>query len=155
MSGVNAASPLVIGNKIFISASYNHGCAFIEVNGNTAKSVYENKDMMMHFSSPFYLNGFIYGPSDPGDLTCLDAEAGHVKWKQEGFEKGPAVVVDGVMLIFNGKSGELVMVDPAPDSYKELGRFTPLGGQSWTAPIVSNGKLIVRNTKELACFNLK
>jgi hypothetical protein len=30
----------------------------------------------------------------------------------------------------------------------------PLGGQSWTAPIVAEGKLIIRNKRELACLDL-
>jgi hypothetical protein len=37
-----------------------------------------------------------------------------------------------------------------------LGRFTPLGGAfSWTAPVVADGKLLVRNKSELACYDLK
>ena len=47
------------------------------------------------------------------------------------------------------------MVKATPDGYQELGRFKPLGGQSWTAPVIADGKLIVRNTSALACFTLK
>jgi hypothetical protein len=47
-----------------------------------------------------------------------------------------------------------VMVAATPDGYQELGRFNPLGGQSWTAPIVADGKLIIRNLQTLACFDL-
>jgi len=47
------------------------------------------------------------------------------------------------------------MVQLKPDAYTEVGRFTPLGGQSWTAPIIAHGKLIVRNKAEMACFDLK
>ncbi len=48
----------------------------------------------------------------------------------------------------------MAMVEATPEGYRELGRFTPLGGQSWTAPIVADGKLIVRNKEALACFDL-
>jgi hypothetical protein len=48
-----------------------------------------------------------------------------------------------------------VTVALSPSGYKELGRFTPLGGQAWTAPIVANGKLITRNLTALACYSLK
>ena len=60
-----------------------------------------------------------------------------------------------MLLAVNGESGEVVMIEPSPAAYKELGKFTPLGGQSWTAPAVADGKLIIRNTKKLACFDLK
>ncbi|MCL4500068.1 MAG: PQQ-binding-like beta-propeller repeat protein [Chloroflexi bacterium] len=154
-SGVNAASPIVMGNTIFIASSYNHGCALVEVTDAGAKALWQNKEIMAHFSSPILFGGYIYGVGDPGFLMCLDPKTGVVKWKQEGFEKGPLLGIDGVMLVFDGKNGDLVMAEISPDAYKEICRFTPLGGQSWTAPIVSNGKLIVRNKTALACFSLR
>jgi outer membrane protein assembly factor BamB len=59
------------------------------------------------------------------------------------------------MLVADGKSGTLTMVSQSPTVYQELGKFTPLGGQSWTAPIVANGNLIMRNKTDIACFALK
>ena len=154
-SGVNAAIPIVMGNEIFITASYGHGCALVKVNPTETKSLWENKEMLAHFSSPVKVGSYIYGVGDPGKLICLDPATGTPKWTQDGFEKGPMMGIDGVLLVFDGKNGDLVMVNPNPDKYEELGRFTPLGGQSWTAPIASNGKMIVRNKTTLACFDLK
>ena len=65
------------------------------------------------------------------------------------------IVVDGTIIAINGKDGDVIMVELKPDAYKELGRFKPLGGQSWTAPIIADGKLIIRNKAEMACFDLK
>ena len=48
-----------------------------------------------------------------------------------------------------------MMVELTPEKYTELGRFKPLGGQSWTAPIIADGKLILRNKKVMACYELK
>jgi outer membrane protein assembly factor BamB len=154
-SGVNAAAPIVMGNKVFITSSYNHGCALVEVTPEGAKGVWENKELPAHFSSPILVKDHIYGVGDPGQLTCIDPKTGKALWKQDGFEKGPKMMIDGVLLIFDGKGGDLVMVDPSPDAYEELGRFKPLGDQSWTAPIISNGKMIVRNKSALACYSLK
>lgn len=154
-SGVNAAAPIVMGNKVFITASYNHGCGLVEVTNEGAKLVWENKELLAHFSSPILVKDHIYGVGDPGRLMCIDPKTGNVVWKQEGFEKGPKMMVDGVLLVHDGKGGDLVMVDPSPSGYKELGRFKPLGDQSWTAPIVADGKLLVRNKTALACFDLK
>ena len=49
----------------------------------------------------------------------------------------------------------LVAVQASPDGYKQVSQMTPLGGQSWTAPILADGKLIVRNTQAIACLSLK
>ena len=76
-------------------------------------------------------------------------------WKHEGFDFGGLVAIDGVLLVFDGKGGNLMMVNQSPAAYQELGKFMPLGGQSWTAPIVANGSLTVRNKTDIACFSLK
>lgn len=65
------------------------------------------------------------------------------------------MVVDGVLLAMEGSTGVLRMVELNPKQYREIGAFTPLGGRSWTAPIVAQGRLIVRNQKTLACFDLR
>jgi len=62
-----------------------------------------------------------------------------------------------------GNPGFLVCLDPAtgtavnavPTGYEELGQIKPLDGQSWTAPIIANGKLLVRNRTALVCLDLK
>ncbi|MCL5104044.1 MAG: PQQ-binding-like beta-propeller repeat protein [Armatimonadetes bacterium] len=152
---INAAQPIVLGNNVFASSAYGHGCALLDVSGNQARAVWENKELAARFSSPILYQGNVYGTEDPGNFVCLDPRTGKVNWKQPGFEWGGLIGIDGTALVFDGKSGDLVMVKLTPEKYQELGRFTPLGGQSWTAPIVSNGKLIVRNKTALACFNLK
>ncbi|MHB1459026.1 MAG: PQQ-binding-like beta-propeller repeat protein [Armatimonadota bacterium] len=147
--------PIVIGNSVYLTNSYGEGCKLIDITAEGAKLRWENKEMMSHMATPILVDGLLYGNTDPGDLICIDPQTGVTKWRQSGFEKGPLSMVDGVLLVFNGKDGDLVMVDPKPDAYHELGRFKPLGGQSWTMPIVSNGKLVVRNKTDLACFDLK
>ena len=153
---VNAAAPLPVDNdKVFITSGYGHGCALLQVTENKAKILWENKEIQAHFSSSIFHEGRIYGTGDPGVLACLDAETGKVVWKHDGFEKGGIIAVDGTIIGLDGKGGDAIMVELSPKEYKELGRFKPLGGQSWTAPVVADGKLIVRNTKALACFKLK
>jgi outer membrane protein assembly factor BamB len=159
MYDINGAQPIVIGNTVFITSGYGHGCGLIEVQGGNAKIKWENKELVGRFSSPVLLGGFIYGVGEPGALVCLDPSTGIAKWKyggkDDGFEFGGLVAIDGVLLVADGKSGKLTMVTQSPDSYQELGKFTPLGGQSWTAPIVANGNLIMRNKSDVACFALK
>jgi len=65
------------------------------------------------------------------------------------------VAVDGVLIAVNGSGGDVVMVRLTPRKYEELGRIRPLGGQSWSPPIVARGKLLIRNRKALTCLNLR
>lgn len=152
---VNAAMPIVIGNSVFITSGYGHGCALIDVAGGAAKVRWQTRDIQSHFNAPILANGYIYGDSDPGNLVCLEAKTGKLCWKQSGFEKGGLIGVDGAILAFSGNTGDLVMVKLSPTRYQELGRFRPLGGQSWSPPVVANGKLFIRNTSTLACLALR
>ncbi|MFN3684924.1 MAG: PQQ-binding-like beta-propeller repeat protein [Fimbriimonadaceae bacterium] len=152
---VNAATPVVFGNSVFITSGYNRGCALVDITPQGPRIRWENKAVKAHFSSPILRGGVIYANSDPGELVCLEAATGKVLWKARGFEKGGLCAVDGVILAMDGAGGDVVMVAMDPSAYRELGRFRPLGGQSWTAPIVSNGCLIVRNRQALACYSLR
>jgi len=155
-SEVNAASPVVVDDSsIFVTSGYGVGCGLIKVNGAQAQVAWANKEIKAHFNSPVLINGQIYGIGDGFGLVCLDPQTGKENWKQGGFEKGGLIAIDGVLIAMNGQAGDCVMAEAKPDAYKELGRFVPLGGQSWTAPIVADMKLIVRNKTKLACYDLK
>ncbi len=153
---VNAATPIVIGNSVFITSGYGVGCARVGISkSGRANFIWKNKEMQSHFNTPVASKGYIYGTTDPGDLVCIDAATGRTRWRQSGFEKGGVCGVDGTIIAINGADGDVVMVSMSPSKYQELGRMKPLGGQSWTAPIVADGKLIIRNKTTLACFLLK
>jgi outer membrane protein assembly factor BamB len=153
---VNAANPVVMGDTVYITSGYQHGCELLRIDASGATTVWQNKAMQAHFNTPLLLGGLLYGTGDPGFLMCLDPKTGEVKWKQPGFEKGGCVAVDGTIIALGGSNGDLYMAAIDPSAYKELGHIAgPLGGQSWTPPIVAEGKLIIRNTKAIACLELK
>lgn len=153
---VNAATPIVLGNSVFITSGYGSGCAKVNIDsGGKASFAWKNKEMQSQFSTPVAQGGYIYGTTDPGDLICLDFATGKTKWRKSGFEKGGICGVDGTIIAANGATGEVVMAAMSPSGYRELGRIKPLGGQSWTAPIVAGGKLFVRNKSALVCLSLK
>jgi outer membrane protein assembly factor BamB len=152
---VNAAMPLVFNDQVFVTAGYNHGCGLVKVAANQPTVAWENKAIVAHFSSPVLLDGYIYGDSDPDHLVCLDPNTGEIKWRQPGFDKGGLTVVGGLIVAMSGRTGDVVLVDPQPTGYKELGRLKTMGGpNAWTAPVVAYGKLLVRNRTALACYDL-
>jgi outer membrane protein assembly factor BamB len=152
---VNAACPIVTGDFVFITTGYGLGCALLQIGPNGATPVWQNKEIIAHFNTPVYYKQCIFGVGDPDNLVCLNPRDGTALWKQPGFEKGGVVAVDDTVIAIAGKTGDMVMLSATPEAYKELGRIKPLGGQSWTAPIVSDGKLIVRNQTGMVCLDLK
>jgi outer membrane protein assembly factor BamB len=153
---VNAAMPIVIDDTVLVSSGYGVGCALVQITPAGAKELWKNKSIQLHFSSPVLINGVIYSTTDSGELVCLDPKTGKDLWRHQGnFEKGGLLAADGVLFVMGGADGRLVAVQASPDGYKQLSQMTPLGGQSWTAPILADGKLVVRNTQAIACLSLK
>ncbi|MGY8651865.1 MAG: PQQ-binding-like beta-propeller repeat protein, partial [Verrucomicrobiia bacterium] len=57
----NSTTPIIIGNKIFISTGYQRGCALFEFTGNGLKQIYTNKHLSNHMNNSVVLGDFIYG----------------------------------------------------------------------------------------------
>jgi outer membrane protein assembly factor BamB len=140
---VNAADPIVAGDKVFISSGYNHGGALLKISGTGAEKVWENKNMRNHFDSCVLWEGYLYGPDDNG-LRCLAFDTGELKWTDGGFGKGSLMVADGKLVGLSEK-GELIIAEPSPAAFKPISRAKVLTGKCWTAPVLSNGHIYCRN----------
>lgn len=151
----NMCQPMIIGDNIYLFTAYGRGSVGFQIKDGKPIELWKNKDLQPQFSAPVYSNGYFYGTTDPGEFYCVDPKDGKIVWSQKGFEKGGPMAVDGVALVHNGANGDLIMVELNPKGYVEKGRIKPFTGQSWTAPILANGKLVTRNRKTMVCYALK
>lgn len=150
---INAADPVVSGNKVFVSSGYNHGASVFEVAENKTKVVWENKSLRNHFASSILLNGHLYGV-DEKELRCVDFATGEVKWTDKASGKGTLIIADGKLIVL-GEKGELIIAEASVEGFKPLSRAQILGGKCWTSPALANGKLYARNAKgDLVCVEL-
>ncbi|MBU0608665.1 MAG: PQQ-binding-like beta-propeller repeat protein [Armatimonadetes bacterium] len=153
---VNASQPIIEGNFVFITSGYNIGCALLEITPQGAQARWQNRIISAHFNSPIYYNGYIYSTSDTGGaLVCMSPQQGQVAWQQRGFEKGGLLIADEVIIAVAGGTGDVIMCKADPSGYQELGRIKPLGGRSWSPPVLADGYLLVRNQQALACVKVK
>ncbi len=156
---VNAADPIINGNKVFISSGYNRGCALFQFDGNKTTKLWENKNMRNHFNSCVLIDGHLYGmDGDHGrkdsTLTCIEFETGKLKWKEKSVRPGGLVAADGKLIII-GETGELLVAEASPESFKQLTRAQVLGGKCWTVPTLSHGRIYLRNSKgDLVCVDV-
>jgi outer membrane protein assembly factor BamB len=153
--GVNAATPVVVGDKIFISSGYNTGCALVQFTGNGFKPLWQNKNMRNHMASCVAIGNYIYG-IDENQLSCLNIDNGSTQWSQRSIGKGALVAADG-KLIVQADRGDLVIVRADPKAYAELSRIDAVGGRNqWTMPVIADGKVYCRSaTGKLACIQFK
>jgi outer membrane protein assembly factor BamB len=98
--------------------------------------------------------GHLYGVSETR-LRCLDFRTGEVKWNKVGLGRGWVIVADG-QLIALGDHGELFLARATPKAYVEVSRCTVLDRDklTWSAPVVSGGRLFIRNENALVALDL-
>jgi outer membrane protein assembly factor BamB len=156
--GINCSQPIVVDkNRFFISSGYDKGAALVEVkpNGNTftATTVWQNKNMKNRFNSSVLHNGYIYG-LDEKILACIDVNTGERKWKEGRFGFGQVILASGHLVITSGETGEVVLVKATPDKYTEVARFAAVQGTTWNYPAIADGRLLVRNSAEMAAYDI-
>jgi outer membrane protein assembly factor BamB len=156
----NCSTPIYSNGHIFAASSYGvgGGLAKLEANGQnvTATEVYFTKNMKNHHGGMVLLNGYLYG-FDESNLTCLDYMTGQVKWTNRSTGKGSLTCVDG-MLYLRGQNGTVGLAAANPSAYQETGKFEQperSRAEAWAHPVVSNGKLLLRDQDVLLCYDVK
>jgi outer membrane protein assembly factor BamB len=155
---INVAQPIVIGeNRVFVSSGYGVGAAMLEIvaagDGFTAKPIWQTNRMKNKFSSSVFHDGFIYG-LDEGILACVDAATGELMWKGGRYGHGQLLLA-GDRLIVSTEDGDLVLVATNPKRLEEIARSSAISGKTWNHPAIAGGRLFVRNSQEMAAFDLR
>ena len=88
-----------------------------------------------------------------GPVKCVEIATGKVKWEKPGFGPGQ-VILAGDKVVALGDAGQLVVIDTNPDAYTELARADVLDGKCWGSPVVSDGRVYARSTKEAVCLDV-
>lgn len=95
----------------------------------------------------------------PNEMVCFTMD-GKLAWqKQSGgnFEMGSLIKVGPYLINQDGKTGEIALIEPTPDAYKELARasfFDSEKPQAWAPMAFSRGKLLVRDMEKMVCVKL-
>jgi outer membrane protein assembly factor BamB len=162
---VNAATPLTFharsGDKVldyvFISSGYGRGCALLKIeadgSGFRARPVYEGNQLCSHFGSPVRYRDHIYGFNE-ATLVCLDVRTGEVCWSKSGYNKGSLLCVDHYLLVL-GESGKLALLEASPKGPEPIDEAQPLRGRCWTMPALADGRLFLRDEKQVICLDLR
>jgi len=157
----NSTSPLLVGDKIFLSTGYERGCALFEWQGDRLETVYENQEMSNHMNNSVVWEGHLFGFHGNAHvgrtvrLVCMEAETGKVKWSQLGLGCGSLMLADGKLIILS-EDGELVIAAAQPDKYTELSRAAAVPERCWTVPVLFGGQIYCRNdVGDLSCIGLK
>jgi outer membrane protein assembly factor BamB len=155
----NIATPIARGNRVFLSSDYGTGAALLELtpSGGTiaAREVYFTRDMRNHHASSVLIGDYLYGFSS-AILTAMKFDTGEVAWRDRSVGKGSLVFADDRLYLFSER-GVAALAEATPDGYREHGRFSLETGSlpTWTHPVVSNGKLLLRDQDTVYAYDVR
>jgi outer membrane protein assembly factor BamB len=160
----HACTPVINGDTVTVAShSIGLACTKITKEGDTftASPVWTTKSLTINLATPVVVDGFFYtyGPMRTKDFVCVDAKDGAIKWQQAGFGIGKdatdyaSTIVVGKTLLVLTYDGQLVLLATNPEKYTELGR-AQVCGKTWSHMAFADGKLFVRDGRELQCFDL-
>lgn len=166
-----AASPVVHQDMVFISGAFVYGQTSVVAQVNftngswTTTQLWAKRDLCSHWMTPIAHNGFLYGQSGLGgfdspnsQLKCTDMRTGVIRWTANAFGRAATLLVDNRLLITTER-GELVLAETNANAYTQIARFLAIPAyhdfynKIWNCHAVADGRVYVRSTAYLACFD--
>jgi outer membrane protein assembly factor BamB len=155
----NIATPVVQGNRVFFTSAYGTGGALLTLTAAggdvRAEQTYFTRDMQNHHGGVVLVNGYLYGFNN-AILTALEFATGRVAWRHRSVGKGAVAYADNRLYIV-GENHDVGLAEVSPAGYRETGRFriADLGYPSWAHPVISSGRLYLRNQDRLTVYDIR
>jgi outer membrane protein assembly factor BamB len=158
-ASVNAATPLVVDDVIFISSSYDTGATAVRVVNDTLTSLWASKDVLSnHYATSVYADGVLYGFHGRQEFgqsfRAVDLATGRVRWSTDRFGAGSVLLADGRLLIAHER-GDLILAAATPKAFHQLARASVLSGTVRAFPALADGVLYLRNDDTLVALDLR
>ncbi len=158
-ASVNAATPIIAGDFIFISTSYGRGGAVLRFGESKPEVVWSGDDRLSnHYATSVHRDGYLYGyhgRQEQGcDLRCVELKTGKVMWSEDRFGAGTVMIVGTDLLLLTEK-GELIKAPANPTGFKPASRAQALGLDTRAYPALANGLLVARDKRRLVCVDVR
>lgn len=159
----SSTTPVRFGNAVLIS-SVTAGSLALRLRDDGDRIGQEQlwkNGLTSYFATPVAVGNYLYGVFVSGianptaTLHCLEGPTGKSLWTKPHVGTYHATLLRaGDRLLLLEENGSLVLIEPDPEKYRELCR-AKVCGQTWAHPALSNGRLYVRDAKELICVSLR
>ena len=157
-ASVNAASPVIIGDRFFLSSCYDVGAGLWQWhNDGTLRNLYKKQNALdCHFNTPVYFEGHLYGfhgrQESGQELRCLHLDSGTVKWKTP-LPAGSVIIADRKLLVLTER-GELLVGTASPTAWQLHYRTQITGAETRALPALSGNHFYARDKRKLSCVTL-
>ncbi len=158
-ASVNAATPVIVGNTIFVSAEYGPGAGALQFDGTKLVDLWASDDVLSnHYATSVFHEGTLYGfhgRQEFGQLfRAVDLQSGKVLWSTQRFGAG-SVTLAGNRLVIVRESGEVLIAAASPKSFQQIASAQVLPATVRAYPALSDGILYLRNDNTLVAVDLR
>ena len=151
--GGSESTPAVSGD-ILVIATDKAGLAAYQLGLAKPQEIWNLPDLKTVGASPVISKGRVYATAG-GKNICVDLRKGTVIWEgPNGGDYYNSPIVAGDRLFAPSQNGLFQMIRAGTDKYEELAGTKDLGIGTCTTPVVVDGKLYVRHSKGVACYDL-
>ena len=157
-------TPIYHEGQVYVTSGYGVGCNLFKITADQGKfsavESYANKVMTNHHGGVVLVGKYLYGFSDGKGWTCQDFQTGKAVWQQQGKSARDRWSTPTGCSTCGPKAdkGTVAIIEASPDGYKELGRFDPpdrSDKNSWPHPVVTGGRLYLRDQDVLQCYDVR
>jgi len=154
---INAADPLVHGNRVLISSNLSSKLFEIEASG-PPRELWEQRDLKWYFNAGVLIGDHVYAMNGtthrPTELACIRFDTGEIVWSQPGYSSGALMAAQNVIIVLD--QGVLTLFEATPAGFRPRHRQKVLEGKCWTVPVLSDGRIYCRNADgDLVCVDLR
>lgn len=157
-ASVNAATPIVADDLIFLSASYGAGATLLQFDPQRPRKIWASGAMANHYATCVYRDGLLFGfdgrQEQGPTLRCIEFKTGNVRWSEENFGAGTILRTEEQLVILTEK-GELIVAPASGEAFKPTARAQVLGFECRAYPALANGIFYARDKSELKAIDLR
>ena len=160
--GRHVTTPVVVDDRVMV-ASHQAGLIGISItkqgDGWAAERAWVDRRMAVNFMSPVAVGHYLYGLGPGKTLFAIDVRTGERAWAEKGFfadmtdREFASLLVMGESLLILTEKGQLLLVAADSKQCRVVSK-TQVAGQNWCSPAYADGKLFLRDAKELRCVQL-
>jgi len=160
--------PVVRGDCVYTTSGFGAGCGLVRLGAGASSTncqeLYSSTIMKNQHGGVVLLDGSLFGYSDQTGWLCHDFASGELRWSdKESLPKGSLIAADGRLYCVSERDGTAALIEPSTRGWSEKGRLflsesTRLGrgkGGVWTHPVVSHGRLFIRDQELLFAFDIQ
>jgi outer membrane protein assembly factor BamB len=159
---IKCVTPIYKDGRIYVTGGYNHGGMMFDLieEGNKVNLAWYDSVLDVHHGGVVLLNGYIYGANwlnnGDGNWCCINWNSGKKMYEEHWKCKGSIIAADGMLYIYDEKSGFVGLVKANPEKFDLVSSFKIKEGTGpyWAHPVIHKKKLYIRHGNALMAYKL-